>query len=92
MAHGHLNYEEVLKDFPDKTRESYKTIMRQVALIGRSNRKNGEGFDVNMNKWLDFCEKYGQPLQIATFLKLLSMDGILDNHPLPENANDVDFG
>lgn len=98
-THGHLNYDAILEKLPGKTLQSYQSFLRTASLESKKFRGRPPGVVYNLSEWLDVCESAtgaqgnsNGPLEIALVLKLLSLDGVLENHPLPEIAGGVDYG
>lgn len=94
--HGHKNYSELSKHLPKRSVEDIKSFLRTSSSQAR---RFGPSYDV-IDSWINTCVnvttkahigKCNDTLQIAQVFKLLSIDGLIENHPLPDRCNGIDF-
>lgn len=94
MKFGHKNVEEIKKVVPSRNEEMIKTFMRTAydTAIRRLPKQE------NTDPWIQLTEKasgheaaWKDSQLIAKVIKYLSVDGLLENHPLPERCQGVNF-
>lgn len=95
QEHGHKDFSKLEEYLPYKTLEDIKAYFRATKAKA-ADRATVPGLD----NWLNICDaearkhrvaKYSDSNQIAQVVKYLSVDGLVENHPLPEQCQGIDF-
>lgn len=93
MENGHKNFEKLQECFPDKSLEVIKTFLR-TTFDTAIRREDGHP---TLDGWINHCKgmtdepAWKDSVQIARAIKYLSVDGLIENHPLPSHCQGVNF-
>lgn len=93
--HGHLDVTKFQESLPHKSLDEFRSYFRAAKAKATAN-VSLPGLD----SWLNICNaeankfsvtKWNDSVKVAQILKYLSIDGLLESHPLPEQCQGINF-